>query len=78
MMALTVVLSVMSGFELDLKHKILGTNAHAVVLKYGNDFREYPEVAQEGAGGAGRDRRDAVHAQRGDGQLGEQPLRRGA
>jgi lipoprotein-releasing system permease protein len=34
-MALCVVLSVMSGFEIDLKRKILGTNAHAVVLKYG-------------------------------------------
>ncbi len=47
MMALTVVLSVMSGFEQDLKHKILGTNAHAVVMKYGNDFREYPEVGKK-------------------------------
>jgi lipoprotein-releasing system permease protein len=46
-MALTIVLSVMSGFELDLKKKILGTNAHAVVLKYGNDFREYPDVRKE-------------------------------
>jgi lipoprotein-releasing system permease protein len=45
--ALTVVLSVMSGFELDLKKKILGTNAHAVVLKYGNDFREYQDVRKE-------------------------------
>ncbi len=43
--ALVVVLSVMSGFELDLKQKIIGTNAHAVVLKYGNDFREFEEVA---------------------------------
>ena len=46
-MALTVVLSVMSGFELDLKRKILGTNAHEVVLKYGNDFREYPDVLKK-------------------------------
>ncbi len=43
--ALTVVLSVMSGFELDLKGKIIGTNAHAVVLKYGNDFKEWREAA---------------------------------
>lgn len=42
--ALCVVLSVMSGFELDLKKKILGTNAHAVVLKYGADFSEYRDV----------------------------------
>jgi lipoprotein-releasing system permease protein len=52
-MALTVVLSVMSGFELDLKRKILGTNAHEVVLKYGNDFREYPEVMKKVEGVSG-------------------------
>ncbi|MFN7133483.1 MAG: FtsX-like permease family protein, partial [Myxococcales bacterium] len=44
-LALTVVLSVMSGFELDLKKKILGTNAHAVVMKYGVEFKEWPAVA---------------------------------
>ena len=33
--ALTVVLSVMSGFEADLKRKILGHNAHGMVLTYG-------------------------------------------
>jgi lipoprotein-releasing system permease protein len=43
--ALTVVLSVMSGFEEDLKGKILGTRAHGVVLKYGdNDFTEWASV----------------------------------
>ena len=35
--ALTVVLSVMSGFEADLKTKILGHNAHGMVLTYGQD-----------------------------------------
>jgi lipoprotein-releasing system permease protein len=45
--ALTVVLSVMSGFEADLKGKILGNNAHAVVLKYGNDFSEWREVRKK-------------------------------
>ncbi len=40
--ALTVVLSVMSGFEQDLKSKILGAHAHGVVLKYGqNDFEDW-------------------------------------
>ena len=45
--ALIVVLSVMNGFADDLKSKILGTNAHAVVLKYGTNFREYDEVLQK-------------------------------
>jgi lipoprotein-releasing system permease protein len=35
--ALTVVLSVMSGFEADLKQKILGQNAHGMLLTYGQD-----------------------------------------
>lgn len=34
-MALIVVLSVMSGFERDLRDKILGTNAHVVLLRFG-------------------------------------------
>ena len=42
--ALTVVLSVMSGFESDLKHKILGTNSHALLLKYSSDFSEWRSV----------------------------------
>ncbi|TMB28636.1 MAG: ABC transporter permease [Deltaproteobacteria bacterium] len=42
--ALTVVLSVMSGFEADLKKKILGTNAHALLLKYSSDFSEWKSV----------------------------------
>ncbi len=43
-MALIIVLSVMSGFETDLQQKILGTNAHAVVLKYADSVQDYPEV----------------------------------
>ena len=35
--ALTVVLSVMSGFEADLKRKILGQNAHGMLLTYGQN-----------------------------------------
>ena len=52
-MALIVVLSVMSGFEVDLQKKILGTNAHVVVLKYGDPqagMPEYPEVMKKIAG----------------------------
>ncbi len=43
-MALVIVLSVMSGFEDDLKSKILGTNAHLVVLQHGSPMRDYAEV----------------------------------
>ncbi len=43
--ALTVVLSVMSGFEADLKRKILGTNSHALLLKYSNDFSEWKSIS---------------------------------
>ncbi|MFH1467150.1 MAG: FtsX-like permease family protein [Pseudomonadota bacterium] len=33
-MALVIVLSVMAGFEIDMRDKILGSNAHIVVLSY--------------------------------------------
>lgn len=52
-MALIVVLSVMSGFEEDLKSKILGAHAHIVLEKTGDDFYEYSDVearTQEVAG----------------------------
>ncbi len=40
--ALTVVLSVMSGFEADLKRKILGQTAHGMLLTYGqNELTEW-------------------------------------
>ncbi len=45
-MALIIVLSIMSGFEDDLKRKILGAHAHIVVNKKGDDFTEYREVAK--------------------------------
>jgi lipoprotein-releasing system permease protein len=40
-MALIIVLAVMTGFEEDLKEKILGTNAHIVVLKSGGAIEDY-------------------------------------
>lgn len=46
-MALIVVLSVMSGFEQDLKSKILGAHAHVVVGKLGVDFADYEDVAKQ-------------------------------
>ena len=46
--ALTVVLSVMSGFESDLKAKILGTRSHGILQKYGqNDFPEWRQVREQ-------------------------------
>ncbi|WP_225413777.1 FtsX-like permease family protein [Stigmatella hybrida] len=46
-MALIIVLSVMSGFELDLQKKILGTHSHAVVSKYAGDLPEYPKLMEQ-------------------------------
>ncbi len=46
-MALVVVLSVMSGFVEDLKSKILGTNAHLVILQHGSPMRDYKEIMKK-------------------------------
>ncbi len=46
-MALIVVLAVMSGFEEHLKSKILGTNAHVVVLQLGSSrLEQYEQVLE--------------------------------
>jgi lipoprotein-releasing system permease protein len=42
--ALTIVLSVTGGFLDEFREKILGVNAHVLVLKYSIDFREYRDV----------------------------------
>jgi lipoprotein-releasing system permease protein len=42
--ALTIVLSVTGGFLDQFREKILGVNAHVLVLKYSIDFREYRDV----------------------------------
>jgi lipoprotein-releasing system permease protein len=47
-MALIVVLAVMSGFEKTLKEKILGTQAHLILLKAGQEgMGHYEEVTKE-------------------------------
>ena len=56
-MALIVVIAVMSGFEKELKKKILGNTAHIMVMKYGGPISDYRRVtrvitAQEGVTGA--------------------------
>jgi len=45
--ALVIVLSVMSGFENDLKHKILGINAHITVTRPDQPFTEYRELKKK-------------------------------
>ena len=45
--ALIIVLSVMTGFEETLKEKILGINAHVVVLGFAGGVRDYDSVAEE-------------------------------
>ena len=45
--ALIVVLAVMSGFENDLKNKILGLNAHVLVLSWDNAVEDYPRLEKQ-------------------------------
>ena len=45
--ALNVTLAVMSGFEEDLKSKIIGMNAHAVVLSHLSTFEPDPKVEEK-------------------------------
>jgi lipoprotein-releasing system permease protein len=42
--ALSVTLAITSGFQESFRSKVLGVNAHVLVLKYGWDFSEYREV----------------------------------
>jgi len=44
--ALIVVMSVMSGFETELKSRILGNNAHIVVMRYGGAISDYKKVME--------------------------------
>lgn len=46
-MALIIVLAVMTGFEEDLKEKILGTNAHVVVVRNGAPMEDYRRVMEK-------------------------------
>lgn len=45
--ALIIVLAVMNGFETDLRNKILGINAHVVLMEYGGALRNYDQVRQK-------------------------------
>lgn len=46
-MALLVVLSVMSGFHEDLQKKILGVNAHMVIMNYRGTLPAYQQVTEQ-------------------------------
>ncbi len=45
--ALTIVMSVTGGFQEQFREKVLGVNAHVLVLKYSIDFREYRDVMEK-------------------------------
>jgi lipoprotein-releasing system permease protein len=45
--ALVTVLSVTSGFQQSFRQKVLGVNAHVIVMKWGQDFSEYQEVEKK-------------------------------
>lgn len=42
--ALLAVMSITSGFQIEFRDKVLGVNAHVLVMKYGLDFEEYEDV----------------------------------
>ena len=44
---LIIVISVMSGYDHDLREKILGFNAHLTVAKYGQAMNDYAQVERE-------------------------------
>lgn len=44
--ALATVMSVTGGFRAQFRDKVLGVNAHVLVLKYATDFREYRDVME--------------------------------
>jgi len=46
-MALLVVLSVMSGFHLDLQKKILGANAHIIIRDYKGAIQDFDSAAEK-------------------------------
>jgi len=45
--ALAIVMSVTGGFQEQFREKVLGVNAHVIVLKYAIHFRDYREVMEK-------------------------------
>ena len=46
-MALIVVLAVMTGFQEDLRDKILGTNSHIVITQYSKGMDDFESVIKQ-------------------------------
>lgn len=45
--ALTTVIAVTGGFRKEFRDKVLGVNAHVLILKYSSDFREYRDLIKK-------------------------------
>jgi lipoprotein-releasing system permease protein len=45
--ALATVMSVTGGFRAEFRQKVLGVNAHVLILKYASDFSEYREIMKQ-------------------------------
>src|SRR5262249_15078684 len=45
--ALATVMSVTGGFQAQFREKVLGVNAHVLVLKYSTDLREYRSIMEQ-------------------------------
>ncbi len=46
-MALIVVIAVMAGAQTEFRSRILGVQSHAVLMRYGGEFSEYPQVIRQ-------------------------------
>lgn len=44
---MVIVMSVMNGFSSDFRDKILGSNAHIMLMQYGHDFSNYPKILEK-------------------------------
>ena len=66
-MTLNIVLAVMTGFEEDLRDRILGFNPHILVLSFTGAVSDYAEVLDRArSSGSGRGGRRAVRLRAGD------------
>lgn len=45
-MALIVVIAVMAGAQNEFRSRILGVEAHAILMRYGGNFTDYPDVLE--------------------------------